>query len=294
MARITVRVPATTANLAAGFDTLGCALTLYNTLSFEESDHLSFSGCDQAYQNEDNLAYQGFARVYAHIGKPVPPVHIDIRAEIPVSRGLGSSAALLAAGAAAANHLSKAGLSKDMLIALTTQIEGHPDNLAPAFCGGLTASMMEDGQVYSIRYTPHPALRFVALSPDFPLSTHAARAVLPAAIPHADAVFNVSRVAVLLGALQNGNEEVIAAALKDRLHQPYRQSLIDEYDAVRTLSEQNGCKALCISGAGPTLLCLTKDKAFAAKMQKAAASLSHRWTVRDLQVDPVGVHLADE
>lgn len=293
MACVTVRVPATTANLAAGFDTLGCALTLYNTLSFEESDRLSFSGCDEAYKNKDNLAYQGFACVYSHIGKPVPGVHIDIHAEIPVSRGLGSSAALLAAGASAANEMSGAGISRDVLIALTTQIEGHPDNLAPAFCGGLTASMTENDQVYSVRYTPHPDLRFVVLSPDFPLSTQSARAVLPTNVTRADAVFNVSHAAVLLKALENGDESIIAAAMKDKLHQPYRKALIEEYDAVHSLAIQNGCNALCISGAGPTLLCITKDKDFAGKMQAASAVLSHRWLIRDLLVDPVGVHILD-
>lgn len=291
---VTVRVPATTANLAAGFDTLGCALSLYNTLRFEESDTLSFSGCDAAYQNSDNLAYQGFAAVYGHIGKPAPGVHIGIQAEIPVSRGLGSSAALLAAGALAANRLSGAGLSPDTLIALTTRIEGHPDNLAPAFLGRLTASMMEDGQVFSVRYTPHPDLRFVVLSPDFPLSTHAARAVLPREVPHADAVYNCSRLAVLLRSLENGDMDAIAASLKDRLHQPYRFKLIDEYEDIRSLAARNGCGALCISGAGPTLLCLTRDASFADRMRQGCSALRHRWDIRDLKVDFSGAVIIEK
>ena len=294
MAGVTVRVPATTANLAAGFDTLGCALTLYNTLHFTESDGLSFTGCDAAYQNRDNLAYQGFACVYAQIGRPVPGVHIDIQAEIPVSQGLGSSAALPAAGALAANALSGANLPTETLIALTTRIEGHPDNLAPAFCGGLTASMMEDGTVYTARYTPHPALHFVTLSPDFPLSTHAARAVLPKAVPHADAVYNGAHLAVLLRAVESGDEAMIAAALRDRLHQPYRIALIHEYEDIRRIAAENGCGALCISGAGPTLLCLTRDADFASRMAQACRDLSHRWDVRDLRVDPDGAQITGE
>ena len=285
MASVTVRVPATTANLAAGFDSLGCALTLYNTLTFSESEALSFSGCEEAYQNADNLAWQAFARVYSHIGKPAPAVHIHFETEIPVSRGLGSSAALLAAGALAANTLSGADLGRDTLIALTTEIEGHPDNLAPALLGGLTASMQQDGQVYSVRYTPHPALRFVVLSPDFPLSTHAARSVLPKQIPYADAVFNVSHTGVLLRALENGEETVIAAALRDRLHQPYRIPLIDEYEDIRRLAADNGCNALCISGAGPTLLCVTRQTDLADRLRQAVQGLRHRWDVRNLTVD---------
>lgn len=291
---VTVRVPATTANLAAGFDTLGCALTLYNTLRFEPSDTLRFSGCDAAYQNQDNLAYQGFACVYAHIGQPVPAVHIHIAADIPVSRGLGSSAALLAAGALAANRMSGAALSPDQLIALTTRIEGHPDNLAPAFLGGLTASMMEDERVYSVRYTPHPSLHFVTLSPDFSLSTHAARAVLPKEVPHADAVFNCAHLAVLLRALEIGDIETLTAALRDRLHQPYRIALIDEYEDIRTLAAQNGCGALCVSGAGPTLLALTKDVNFADRMRRDCDALRHRWDIRDLTVDVQGAAILSE
>ena len=288
MEQITVRVPATTANLAAGFDVLGCALTLYNTLTFRLQEGLSFSGCDEAYQSPENLAYQGFSCVYAHIGQEVPGVHIQIQADIPVSRGLGSSAALLAAGAYAANALSGAGLSTDTLVALTTRIEGHPDNLAPAFYGGLTASMLEDGQVYTVRYTPHPSLRFVALSPDFPLSTHTARSVLPAAVPFRDAVYNGAHLAVLLRALENGDMTQISAALRDRLHQPYRMPLIDEYEDIRRVALEKGCAAVCISGAGPTILCLTQNPGFAAAMTAATAELRHRWQVRDLAVDSVG------
>lgn len=289
MEQITVRVPATTANLAAGFDTLGCALTLYNTLRFTVQEGLSFSGCDPAYQNESNLAYQGFACVYAHIGQKTPGVHIDIRGDIPVSRGLGSSAALLAAGAYAANQISGAGLSSDTLIALTTKIEGHPDNLSPAFLGGLTASLLEDGQVYTSRYVPHASLRFVTLSPDFPLSTHKARAVLPASVPYADAVYNGAHLAVLLRAIENGDMAAISAALRDRLHQPYRVPLIEEYEAVYALAHENGCDAVCVSGAGPTVLCITQSDSFAERMRAAAASLRHQWDIRDLQVDHAGV-----
>ena len=194
-------------------------------------------------------------------------------------------AALLAAGALAANTLSGADLGRDTLIALTTEIEGHPDNLAPELLGGLTASMQQDGQVYSVRYTPHPALRFVVLSPDFPLSTHAARSVLPTQIPYADAVFNVSHTGVLLRALENGEETVIAAALRDRLHQPYRIPLIDEYEDIRRLAADNGCNALCISGAGPTLLCVTRQADLAERLRQAVQGLRHRWDVRDLTVD---------
>lgn len=286
MEQVTIRVPATTANLAAGFDVLGCALGLYNTLTFTLAEELGFSGCEAQYQNEQNLAYVAYARVWQELRRgDVPPVHIHIQADIPVCRGLGSSAALIAAGASAANFMAGKPFDKRQLLSLTTEIEGHPDNLAPALLGGLTASMMLGGQVYSVDYLPHPELRFVALSPDFPLSTHEARRVLPSMVSHGDAVRNAGYLAVLLRAIEQGSEELIAASLQDRLHQPYRRRLIPEYDRIEALANQNGCYAVCISGAGPTILCITRDKDFAGRMERSVMPLEHRWQVRDLPVD---------
>lgn len=291
MASVSVRVPATTANLAAGFDSVGCALGLYNTLTFTQGEGLSFSGCEAAYQNRENLAYQAYCRVLTALGLPEEGVHIDIRAEIPVSRGLGSSAALLAAGAVAANALHGSALDRRQLLALCTELEGHPDNVAPALLGGLTASLMDGQAVVSASYAVHPDWRFVALIPDFPLSTHAARAVLPQTVPYADAVFNTAHAAVLPAALMSGDEALLAAALRDRLHQPYRRGLIEEYDAVEALAAENGCHAFCISGAGPTLLALTTDPGFAPRMAEGVKALARRWQVRELPVDTVGASI---
>ena len=288
MEKVTVRVPATTANLGVGFDTLGCALRLYNTLRFTLSDKLSFSGCDEEYQTPDNLAYQGFAAVYTHEGQPVPDVHIDISAGIPVCRGLGSSAAMIAAGALAANELGQFHLDAPALLAIVTPIEGHPDNLAPALFGGLTASMMAGGQVYTVSYPVHPELRFVLLSPDFPLSTHAARSVLPQSVPFPDAVGQLSRLALLPKALELGDEALIAHCLKDHLHQPYRFPLIAESDTLRALAHDLGCDAFCISGAGPTLLCVTRDSTLAERLSASAAGLKHHWHIQELAVDHAG------
>ena len=289
MEKVTVRVPATTANLAAGFDVLGCALGLYNKISFTPADTLSFSGCPEEFRNEENLAYVAYVSVWKHLKKEVPPVHIHIEADVPVCRGLGSSAALIAGGAMAANIMAGSPYSREELLAITTIIEGHPDNLAPALLGGLTASMMDGEKVYSVRYQPHAQLRFVALSPDFPLSTHEARSVLPKSVPYADAVRNGGYLAVLLRALEQGDEALISVALRDHLHQPYRRKLIHEFDAVEKLANKNGCHAVCVSGAGPTLLCITRDPAFAEKMREDVKSLKHGWTVRDLPVDHQGV-----
>lgn len=291
MNSVTVRVPATTANLACGFDTVGCALSLYNTLSFTLSDTLSFTGCDEEFQTPDNLAFRGFDAVYAHLGRPAPAVRIDISSYIPVCRGLGSSAAMLAAGAAAANALSGAGLSKADLLSIVTPIEGHPDNLAPAFFGGLVASSLCDGRVWSASYPVHASLRFVVLSPDYTLSTHAARAALPASVPFADAVYDLSRLALLPRAFESGDEEMLALCLSDRLHQPYRRSLIPGFDEVRSLASALGCGAFCISGAGPSLLCVSRDPELAHDLSSAVSALPNSWHVRDLRVDPGGAML---
>ena len=288
---VSVRVPATTANLAAGFDSMGCALGLYNTLSFTPAEELSFSGCEKEYQNENNLAYQAYCRVMEALGLKKEAVKIDIDTKIPVSRGLGSSAALLAAGAVAANALHGSPLSKKELLALCTELEGHPDNVAPALYGGLTASFMAGEEVISVSYDVHPSLRFVALIPNFPLSTHAARGVLPAFVPHDDAVFNTAHAAVLPAAFAKGDEALLAAALQDRLHQPYRCKLIHEYDEVKSIAAENGCHAFCVSGAGPTLLALTTDPSFASRMEEGVKSLSYCWQVMELPVDFEGAKL---
>lgn len=285
---VTVRVPATTANLAAGFDSMGCALGVYNVISFAPAETLSFSGCEEDYRNEENLAYQAYCRVLSALGLEKEGVRIDINAAIPVSRGLGSSAALIVAGAVAANALHGAPLTKEELLAICTKLEGHPDNVAPALLGGLTASFLSDREVISVSYPIHPDLRFVALIPDFPLSTSAARSVLPATVPYADAVFNTAHAAVLPGALASGEETLLAAALQDRLHQPYRRSLIHEYDTMKTIAAQNGCQAFCVSGAGPTLLALTRDPTFAERMTEGVKCLTHYWQVMELSVDYSG------
>ena len=288
MDSVTVRVPATTANLACGFDVVGCAYSLYNTLTFTRAESLSFSGCEAAFQNTENLAWRAYAAVFAHLGREPLPVRVHIEADIPVCRGLGSSAAMLAAGAVGANALSGANLSLHELLDVVTPIEGHPDNLAPALFGGLVASVMHEGQVYSSVLPVSPSLHFVVLSPDYTLSTHEARAALPKQVPFADAIFNLSRLALLPRAFETGDLELITLCLDDRLHQPYRRPLIHGIDEVQAAAAALGCRAFCVSGAGPSLLCVTNDPAFSGRLAEAVRELPHNWAVRDLSIDPEG------
>ena len=287
---VTVRVPASTANIGPGFDTFGCALALYNTLRFEERpDGLHFENCEAPYCNEDNLAVIAYRCVMNALGLPLRGLFVAFdHIDIPISRGLGSSAALIAAGAAAANASHGSPYSMEELLALCNDIEGHPDNLAPALMGGLVASFVEDGKPVAARYQVHPALRFTALIPDFKLSTHKARSVLPSQVPFTDAVFNVSRSAVLLKALETGDEALILASLHDKLHQPYRKFLIEGFDKAQALALECGCLGFCISGAGPTLLCLSKDSRFDQALRARMGELGPHWRQLPLPVDHEG------
>ena len=197
------------------------------------------------------------------------------------------------AGVVAANEIHGRPLSARALLRLVTELEGHPDNVAPALLGGLTASMMRDGQVVSMRSPVAPSVRFCALIPDFGLSTKRAREALPGELPFRDAVFNVSRAVVLLKALEAGDFEAISAAMDDRLHQPYRAELIDEYEDVRACALRSGAAAFCISGAGPTLLSVYRDGGFPARMAEAVGALRNRWRVLPLEVDAAGATVVE-
>ena len=224
MKKVTVKVPATTANIGPGFDCLGCAFSLYDTLTYEIIDSgLEIIGDSPAYCNEHNLAVRGYKSVTDRLAIPMDGLRITADYRIPMSHGLGSSAAMIVAGAAAANALHGSPFTKDELLEITTALEGHPDNLAPALFGGLTASLMLGEKPVTVRYTLSKNVAFTVLIPDFNLSTSLARSVLPDTVSRGDAIFNISHTAVLLKALELGDGEIISAALDDRLHQPSRR-----------------------------------------------------------------------
>lgn len=287
---VTVRVPATTANLGPGFDTLGLALALYNTLTFEElPEGLYFEGVEPDYATADNLAVVSYQAVMDKLGLPMPGLRISIQADIPICRGLGSSAALIAAGAAGANANHGSPLTREELLAVCNDIEGHPDNLAPAIFGGLVASFVENERPYIARYSLHKSLHCTALIPDFQLSTHLSRSVLPKEVPYKDAIFNVSRTAVLLKALEEGDAETISVALNDKLHQPFRRTLIPGFDQAEAMAKKCGCAAFFLSGAGPTLLCLWADPDFDARLAAQLPTLPGHWRQLPMAVDHEGL-----
>ena len=292
MKRVTIRVPATTANLGPGFDAFGCALRLYTDVTFEETDcGLEITGCDEAFTGPDNLAYVSYCAVLASMSEEVRGVKIHIDSQIPICRGLGSSAALLVAGAMGANVLRGNRLSTQGLLNITNAMEGHPDNLAPAFYGGLTASMVDNGLPVSVSFPLHPDWEFLALVPDFNLPTELARAALPTQIPRADAVYNIAHGALVLKALELGDEKLLRNAMQDRLHQPYRKSLIADYEKIEALVRTTGA-AFCLSGAGPTLLCITQDEKLEEKLAKKLHDITEaNWQILPLHIEFEGARV---
>ncbi len=286
MEKVSIRVPATSANMGPGFDSFGCALSLYNSYTFEIIEEgLQITGCPEEFQNSNNLSILAYKEAMQAMGLPMDPLRLEISSQIPVCRGLGSSSAMLVAGAMAANCLHGSPLPKEELLNLCTKIEGHPDNLAPAIFGGMTASLMRDGKPVMARFPLSEKLRFTALIPDFHLSTELARSILPKQIPFADAVFNISHAALLLRALETADIEMIAFALNDRLHQPYRKGLISGYDEAEAIAKACGAAAFCISGAGPTCLCLSDNEEVGQKLQKELPTRLPTWQVLPLTLD---------
>lgn len=295
MKKVTIRVPATTANLGPGFDAFGCALSLYTDVTFEETAFgLEITGCDPEYCGPDNLAYTAFCAVMASLSEEVKGVKIHIDAHIPICRGLGSSAALLVAGAMGANVLHGNKLSTQGLLNITNAMEGHPDNLAPAFYGGLTASMVDSGLPVTVHFPLHREWEFLALIPDFDLPTALARSVLPEQVSRGDAVYNTAHGAMVLKALELGDEKLLRSAMQDKIHQNYRKHLIQDYGRIEALARMTGA-AFCLSGAGPTLLCITRKRDLEGLLREKLPGITKaNWQVLPLHVEFQGAHILSQ
>ena len=284
---------ASSANLGPGFDCFGIAWKRYDSIEFLPCGcGLNITGCPERFCTEENLAYRAYLAVVRAAG--IEPMGLGIRfisSDIPISRGLGSSAALIAAGAVAANELHGLSLSRQSLLEIATVIEGHPDNLAPVLLGGLTVSAMDGEKVVSARYEISDKLHFAALVPDAELSTALARSVLPGELSRSDAIFNISRAALTLRALESGDIALLRFAMQDKLHQPYRSKLIPDFERANALALENGADALCISGAGSTLLAVSDYSAAAEKLSRAFSEALPNWQVFGLIPDTDGINI---
>lgn len=292
---VTVRVPATSANLGPGFDTLGLALSLYDELTVTAHDapgvsvHVEGVGAGEVPVDEGNLVVRSIAETFRAAGRPVPGLELRAVNAIPHGRGLGSSAAAIVSGVVAAAGLLRGDveLGASDLLRIATDLEGHPDNVAPALFGGLTIAWTTSAGPEHKRLLVHRGVSPVVFVPESTLSTKLARSLQPASVPHEDATFNVSRSALLVAALVQ-SPELLHAATEDRLHQSYRASAMPETDALVRMLRDAGLAAV-VSGAGPSLLVLGSDPAqrlFAAELVREH-SVSD-WRPLMLAVDLLG------
>jgi homoserine kinase len=283
--RFSVRVPATSANLGPGFDCLGLAVTRYLTVSAELSDRDSFhySGPGTVANTADNLTHQGFRAAFAALGQEAPAVRFTAHNTIPLARGLGSSSAALVAGAALADAFLGGSLGREGVFQLTAQLEGHPDNVAPAVFGGFTVSAkLEEG--YLCQPLPLPGHWHLLFAiPTFELLTREARAVLPERYSRADAIYNASRTALWTTAVALDKPALLRAASQDRLHEPYREGLIPGLAAHRQDLLAAGACAAFLSGAGPTLAAISTDDATTARLTEILQRFAGEGEVLELR-----------
>ncbi|MFZ5353089.1 MAG: homoserine kinase [Bacillota bacterium] len=288
---VKIRVPATSANIGPGFDCLGIAFRLYNTFLVEEAGSgLEIYGCSEEYRNENNLVYTSMKSCFDIIGYRHRGIRLEMDCSIPISRGLGSSAACILGGVIGANEIASAGLNKQEILEIAAKIEGHPDNAAPALYGGMTAAVMDGKNVVVEKQELSDQLGFYALIPSFTLSTKESRAVLPSEVSMKDAVFNIGRTAILMSGLNKGNAESIKAGCDDRLHQLYRGKLIKDYSYITDICRSSGALGVFLSGAGPTIMAIidSKNKEFAEAVRIELLRLEGAWTLRQLEVDRFG------
>ena len=256
---IRVKVPATVANLGPGFDCLGMALEFYNTVELHEVPsglciEVHGEGTELIPKNEQNIVYQAAKRVFQKVGYTPTGIRVKLTNNVPVGKGLGSSASAIVGGIIAANVMSGKQLKEKDLLSLAAEMEGHPDNIAPALLGGIIVSVPLDGDVKYIKITPPSQLKCVVAVPDFCLSTKISREVLPQQVSFNDAVFNIGRVALLVASLQQGELSLLSVAMEDRMHQAYRSGLIPGMKKVMAAAKLAGARGVTLSGAGPTLI----------------------------------------
>jgi homoserine kinase len=298
---ITIKVPATTANLGPGFDCLGLALEFFNIVEVEYLDdirpkiNISGEGATDLSRGKDNLVYQALLRLFHEVGQTPPQLHLQLKNKIPLARGLGSSASAIVAGLLAANYLCKQPLSQEELLYLAIELEGHPDNVAPALLGGLVISSPKGSGLgyHYLKLDPPRELQAVLCVPDFFVATEDARRVLPDRVDFQDAVFNVGRVALLLGSVFAGRWDLFPEALQDRLHQNQRKSLVPGMDLVISRAQEAGALGAALSGSGPTIIAfiLEEGDRVGAAMQGAFSEVGIQSKVFTLALNRSGAQI---
>lgn len=280
-----IRVPATSANVGPGFDCLGIAFNLINTFDVELSDTFEIRNTPSDFQNEDNLFLKAYRSTFP---TDATPITVTFDTNVPISRGLGSSATLTIGGIVAGFLVQNKEMDVNGILHYATKIEGHPDNVAPALLGGLVAS-------YQTTYQPlelHPSWQFYLLIPDVEVSTSQARAILPNAYPRQVAVSNSAKAILLIEALRHGNLDLLKVAADDAIHEPYRKTLIPAFDTIKEICTSDGKGVFFISGSGSTCLSIRKEPFSPQQLQELSNYPS--WNVQDVKVCTEGTTLEDK
>ncbi len=297
MKSVRVKVPASTTNLGPGFDCLGLALKLYNVVEMEKTRgskiiiEMEGEGKDDLPRDKKNIIFPALEAVFKRVGEDPKGLRIKQINNIPLRRGLGSSGATRLAGIAGANRLLGAHLSTGEVLSLATQLEGHPDNVAASFLGGFVIVANTPAGLRWVRMDFPASLKVVLAIPEVDVPTRKARDALPRAIPIPDAVFNLSRLGILVSSLALKKWENLLFATEDRLHQPYREPLIRGMRQVFKAAKGAGARAVFLSGAGSGIAALVdkEEEAVAEAMREAFASKGLRSKIMHLDTDKEGI-----
>lgn len=296
--KVSVKVPATSANLGPGFDCLGFALPIYNTITIEETvlpgtgieinliseeAPLDEKVFDNIPRDENNIVYKAVEMLYNSIGQEPSELKINIQSQIPITRGLGSSSAVIVGGLLAANKLLGSPADETALLSIATEVEGHPDNVAPAILGGFVLSSQDIDGTIVYRKLPWPQEWDITVCiPDFELSTNIARSVLPENVPMQDAIFNAKHLAMLVQAVYTKDEKLMKFALQDRLHQPYREKLVPGMkEIMEAFKHEDGVLGCVLSGAGPTMVVISHKY----DLDKIKSTVKDIWEAQSIKVD---------
>lgn len=312
--KISVKVPATTANIGPGFDCMGMALPIYNTITIEETvlpgtgieinainndstaDNLMF---EHIPMDETSIIYKAVELLYNSIGQTPSELKITVQSQIPIARGLGSSASVIVGGLLAANELLGHPADEVALLSIATEVEGHPDNVTPAIVGGLCITSQEDDGTILYRKLNWPEeWNITVCIPDYELSTDISRSVLPKEVPMGDAVFNAKRLAMFVEAVNSKDAELMKIALQDKLHQPYRMKLVPGLDKIiENLKHEENVLGCVLSGAGPAILVISQKN----DLDKIKSIVKETWedmnvkvNIMTLPVEPQGAQIVSE
>lgn len=290
-----VRVPGTSANIGPGFDSLGIAFNLYNEFSFcEIEEGLEFYGFKKEFCNKENIVYRAMILCFKKANYKVKGLKISlVKEDIPIARGLGSSSSCIVAGLIGANLIMGNQFTNEELFELGVEIEGHPDNIAPAFFGGMIISVMEDKKVLYNNIPIKEGIKFISLIPSFELETSCARKVLPVQVDFKDAIYNISRVSLMISAFVSGRFELLKYGCKDTLHEKYRSPLIKNYNLIYNKVLEFGALCCFLSGAGPTIMVIVKDEDvyIIEKIREFFKDENLNWGIKELEIDNLGAHL---